>query len=211
MSNITVASVTVVQGLSGIFNSTGLHAIILHYGYLAIFALMTLEAASLPIPSEIVLPIIGFLAEQGLINVVIAFFVAMIAGIIGMTIDYFIAYFIGKDVVYKHLSLFHVKRSTLDAFDKWFQKNGVFAVFSLRLVPVLRGLISLPAGFAKMPLKQFYFYSIMGTAIWDALLITFGYYALGSASISTIVVLMSALGIVMYVIYLLVMRKTRKI
>jgi len=205
-----MAGTSIVQWALGIFGSSGIHTFIMHYGYAAVFVLMGLEAASLPIPSEVVLPAIGYLAAQGLLNVFLAFAVSLAAGILGMSVDYFVAYYVSKDVVYRHLRFFRIKKETLDAFDRWFNKNGAFAVFSFRLIPILRGLISLPAGFARMPLRQFYFYSILGTVIWDVLLISFGYYALGSSSISTIVILLSVLGVVMYVIYVLTLRRIRR-
>ncbi|MCL5008419.1 MAG: DedA family protein [Candidatus Marsarchaeota archaeon] len=210
MSSISSIITALAHGLSKSFSLAGIQALIMHYGYIAIFGLMSLEAASLPIPSEIVLPAVGYFAAQGLLNVVLAFFVALAAGIIGITVDYAIAYYIGKDVVYKHAGRFHIKKDTLDAFDSWFQKNGAFAVFSLRLVPVLRGLISLPAGFARMPLKTFYLYSILGMVVWNALLMAFGYYALGASNTTMIVVLLSVLGIIMYLIYYMMMRAVKK-
>ncbi len=182
----------------------------MHYGYLAILVLMALEAASLPIPSEVILPVAGYFIAQGTLTFLGVLVVALVGEIIGMSIDYFIAYYLNKAVVYKHLGFFHLTASRLDAFDRWFQRNGSFAVFSLRLVPIVRGLISFPAGFAKMPKKQFYFYSILGSLIWNMLLIGFGYYALSQSSIGLAVILMAVLGVFLYIFYEIVVRKIRK-
>ena len=151
------------SNLLSIFSGTALSGIVGKYGYLAILILMILESASLPIPSEILLPVAGVFAAQGVLNFYLVLIVATVAGVIGISIDYFIAYFISKDVFYKHLGLFKIKKETLENFDNWFNRNGVAAVFTMRMVPVLRGLISFPAGFSGMNKKQFYLYSILGS------------------------------------------------
>ncbi len=169
-----------------------------HYGYLAIFIIMTLESASFPIPSEVVLPAVGFLASAGTIELRLGFLAALLGGVAGMGIDYYVAYFFERKVVYKHLHLFHIKRQRVERFDMWFNENAAFAVFVGRLLPVVRGLISFPAGFAGMPVMKFYAYSITGTVIWDVLLIGFGYYAL---SISNFYLLIAAIVIFTFAMY----------
>jgi membrane protein DedA with SNARE-associated domain len=198
------------SNLLSIFSGTALSGIVGKYGYLAILILMILESASLPIPSEILLPVAGVFAAQGVLNFYLVLIVATVAGVIGISIDYFIAYFISKDVFYKHLGLFKIKKETLENFDNWFNRNGVAAVFTMRMVPVLRGLISFPAGFSGMNKKQFYLYSILGSLIWDILLVSFGFYALNGKSISTIMIMIAVLAIALYVVYLIVMKKFKK-
>lgn len=191
------------QGLlSLLFGSAS--AIISRYGYLAVFLLMVLESASLPIPSEAVLPLVGYLGATGQMNIAYGFIAAMAGGVVGMTIDYYIAYFLGKDVVYKHLHLFHIKRASIEAFDSWFEKNGRFTVFVSRLIPLVRGLINFPAGFAEMRLRSFYTYSIAGMLIWAAVLVAFGYYALSTSSLSLLVTALALFLIVLYAVYRLV-------
>ncbi|MEM3781849.1 MAG: DedA family protein [Candidatus Micrarchaeaceae archaeon] len=164
--------------LVGLFNLTysSILSLIANYGYYALFGLLVLEEASVPVPSEVVLPVTGYFIFKGLLNPVLAFAVILAGGLVGMAIDYYIAYLIGKDVVYKHLGLFHIKKESLEAFDSWFRNNGSFAVFVTRMMPVLRGIINFPAGFALMPQKKFYAYSTFGAAIWDVLLMGFGFY-----------------------------------
>ncbi len=198
------------SSILSIFSGAALSGIVGKYGYLAILILMILESASLPIPSEVLLPVAGVFAAQGVLNFYLVLIVATIAGIIGISIDYFIAYFISKDVFYKHLGFFRVKKETLENFDNWFNRNGVAAVFTMRMVPVLRGLISFPAGFSGMNKKQFYLYSILGSLIWDILLLSFGFYALNGQSISTIMVMIAILAIALYILYLVVMKKFKK-
>ncbi|MDE1869299.1 MAG: DedA family protein [Candidatus Micrarchaeota archaeon] len=179
------------------------------HGYLAVFGLMLVEGASLPVPSEIVLPLAGYFAAKGTMNVFLAFVFALLGSTGGLIIDYTIGYVIGKDIVYKHLERFHVKKSSLDAFDTWFARNGVAAVFFSRLIPVLRTLMSFPAGFAKMPLKKFFLYSITGSVIWDSVLIAFGYYLLSAKSAEIVMAAIGVFAIVMYVVFKLAMKRIR--
>ncbi len=178
------------------------------FGYLAIFGLMLLEGSSLPVPSEVVLPLAGLFAQKGLLDVYIAFFAALFGSIGGLAIDYYIGYFLGKEVVYKHLRLFHIRQESLDNFDRWFARNGTAAVFISRLIPVVRTFMSFPAGFARMNAKRFFSYSIIGTAIWDAVLLAFGYYFL---SASSAVYVLTSIGVFAIIVYLLYHVFTRRI
>lgn len=197
-----------VSALLGISGQIG--SFIASYGYLALFLLVLLEAASLPIgPNEIVLPLAGYLAATGKMDFAYAFAIIILGQTIGMAINYYIAYFLEKDVVYKHLSLFHVKRKTLEDFDVWFAKNGSFTVFITRLLPVVRGLINFPAGFAKMELKRFFFYSIVGSVIWDISLMAFGYYALAVGNATILIFAIAVFGIALYVVYKVAIGKIR--
>ena len=183
---------------------------ITHYGYVAIFILMALESSSLPVPSEVVLPLAGLLAEKGLLNFPLAFIAGVVGSIAGSLVDYAIGYVIGKDIVYKHLKLFHVKKESLDNFDIWFEKNGIAAVFLTRLVPIVRTIINFPAGFAKMRLKEFLAYSIAGILIWDAVLMAFGFYLLSSSSAVLVLASIGVFAILLYVVYKLAMKKMKK-
>lgn len=185
-------------------------SIVSAYGYLGIFILMTLESASLPIPSEVVLPVVGHLISTGTLNGYLATAVVLVASITGMAIDYTIAYYVGKRVVYKHLQSFRIKKGSLDAFDSWFNRNGRFAVFIGRMVPEVRGLVSFPAGFAQMPLKDFFLFSFLGAAIWDIALIAFGYYALSTSSLVITTTAIALFVIVLYIIYRVALSKIRK-
>jgi membrane protein DedA with SNARE-associated domain len=180
------------------------------YGYIAIFILMAMEASTLPVPSEVVLPLAGLLAEKGLLNLPIIFIAALLGAIVGSMVDYAIGYFIGKDIVYKHLRLFHIKKESLDNFDIWFEKNGIAAVFFTRLVPVLRTVVNFPAGFAKMNLKEFLGYSIAGFLIWDTVLLLFGYFLLSANSAVTVMASIGVFAILLYVIYRVAIRKIKK-
>lgn len=169
-------------------------------GYAALFFLMVLEGSSLPVPSEVVIPAAGLLAAEGVLSLPLAFFAVLFGNVVGIAIDYSVGYFLEKEVVYKHLMRLRIKRSTLDAFDSWFEKHGSFAVFVSRMLPEIRSLMSFPAGFARMDPKRFFFWSILGSMIWDYLLILFGYYALGR---TTGVLLGTVIGFFILAVYLL--------
>ena len=196
--------------LQTIFSNAYINSLLSTYGYLGLFGMMTLEGASLPIPSEVIAPIAGYLAAKGVFNFYIAALAILAGNMVGVVIDYVIGYFIGKDVVYKHLHLFHIRKEQIDAFDVWFNRNGGFAVFVSRMIPVLRGLISFPAGFARMPFKKFFLYSLVGSAIWDIVLMLFGFYLLSSNNLYIAMSAIALLALILYVIYRIAVNKTRK-
>ncbi len=200
--------INILSSLHSLFGEAS--ALVTVYGYPALFILMLLESAALPIPSEVVLPLAGLLAARGVFNVYLVFAIVLIAGVLGMAIDYYIAYFLGKDLVYKHLRRFHISKESLGSFDRWFERNGAFTVFIGRLLPEIRGLVSFPAGFAAMPKKKFFAYSIAGTAIWDVALISFGYYALNANNAYVVMVAVAVFAIVLYAIFRMATKRVRR-
>ncbi|MGC8538289.1 MAG: DedA family protein [Candidatus Micrarchaeia archaeon] len=202
-------------GVLGIFKLTysAIMQFITAYGYLGIFALMTLENASLPIPSEVVLPAIGFFVKSGQLNFVLALGAALLGNLVGIMIDYYIAYYLGKDFVYRHARTFHIKEPWIKSFEEWFARNGDFTVFISRMMPVVRGLISFPAGFALMPKGKFIAYSMLGTLIWDVVLIAFGYQVgvyVAAGNIAYTLALIAVFAIALYALYKLAAARTRK-
>jgi Uncharacterized membrane-associated protein len=180
------------------------------YGYPMLFLLMFLESSSIPVPSEVVLPLAGVLAFRNLLHFWPAFAVTLVGSALGLALDYYIGFILGKDVVYRHLHFFHLKKESINRFDSWFNRNAVAAVFFSRLLPVVRTIMSFPAGFARMPAKRFFLYSITGAAIWDMILMLFGFYAL---STNSAVVWMGAIGglaIALFVAYKVGMRRLRR-
>ena len=194
-----------------IFNVVGssfsiIEGIISSHGYAAIFILMLLESSSIPVPSEVVLPLAGVMAAKGILGFYPALLVATVGSLIGMGIDYYIGYFVGKDIIYRHLELFHVTKTSLRKFDRWFMINGEAVVFISRMVPVIRTIASLPAGFARMAKRKFFTYSAAGALVWNSVLMTFGFVTFnsynGSAGSAVIVLLsLAAFGTVLYYVY----------
>ncbi len=147
------------------------------WGYGGIFGLMVLESSSLPVPSEIVLPFSGYLVSLGKLDFLITVIVATVAAIVGSLVDYYIG-LKGIEALLKRKilgrALFSIDQLMFAA--KWFNKYGSIMVFAARLVPVLRTLISFPAGAVKMPLSKFVVYTTAGCLLWNSILIYVGYY-----------------------------------
>jgi membrane protein DedA with SNARE-associated domain len=144
-------------------------------GYAGVFALMVAESATLPIPSEIVLPLAGFLVFQGQLNFVATVIVASIGSLIGTLIDYSIGYYLGREAILRYGRVVRLNENHLKTTERWFAKHGEMIVLLARFVPLIRTLVAFPAGIAEMKLWKFISFSIVGIVIWDAILIYLGY------------------------------------
>ncbi len=171
------------------------------YGSPMLAFLMFLESSSIPVPSEVILPLAGALAARHILSFWIAYIAILIGSTLGLLLDYYIGFVVGKDVIYKHAKRLRISKESIERFDRWFDRNAVAAVFLSRLLPVVRTLMSFPAGFAKMPLRRFLFYSVAGSAIWDLMLMAFGLYAFSTNNAVIWLSSIGALAIVLYVIY----------
>ncbi len=183
-------------------------SIIQTYGYLGIFLLMLLESASLPIPSEIVLPSIGFLSKSGIINPFVSYIVSVIGSFFGIMIDYYIGFFLNKEFVYRHAMRFKIKKEHLDMVYRFFEREGEPTVLISRFVPVIRGLISFPAGFAKMNVIRFSVFSLIGILLYNALLIAFGYYAL-SLNLFNTIIFVAIFLIILYLVFVYFIKRIK--
>lgn len=153
------------------------------YGYLAVFVLMTLESALIPIPSEVTMPFAGFLASQGSLSLWLVVFLGATGNVLGSLMGYAIGF-----VLEEHLLLGWIRRYgrylLVSEHDYaraagWFTRYGSPTVFFSRLLPAVRTFISLPAGVFRMPLATFSFYTFVGSLLWSGFLAWIGYY-LGS-------------------------------
>ena len=152
-----------------------------HINYGTVVLLMSIESSFIPFPSEIVVPPAAYKAAQGTLNVFGVFFAATAGALIGATFNYFFAYFLGRKVLYRlaetriaHFLL--ITGNTLEKAESFFIKYGRSSTFIGRLIPAIRQLISLPAGFAKMDFKQFLLFTTLGSGIWNIILILLGYF-----------------------------------
>ena len=159
------------------FSSARVIALMTSLGYISLFVLMTLESASLPIPSEVVLPFAGYLAFIGVMNVVYALALGTVAALVGALIDYFLALKLGNAFVEAFVRRFGMSHRSLETAEDWFRRRGAWTVFGARFVPVVRSLISLPAGLFRMPLWSFVAFTVGGCIVWNAVLIYAGYAA----------------------------------
>jgi membrane protein DedA with SNARE-associated domain len=144
-------------------------------GYSGVFALMILESATLPVPSEVVLPVTGYLVHQGELNFWVAVLVASVGSLIGTSIDYYIGYYLGRDVVLHYGRKIRLNEDHLRTTERWFSKYGNATVLFARFVPLIRTLVAFPAGVAKMRMWKFLAFSTIGIVVWDAILIYVGY------------------------------------
>jgi membrane protein DedA with SNARE-associated domain len=142
--------------------------------------LILLETVIPPVPSEVVLALAGFLASQGVLNVVLVIVAATLGGYIGAVILYSFGRRLGEErAIHLLAKLPLVDREDFVRSADWLRSHGSQAVFYGRLVPLVRSLISLPAGAVQMPFLRFSVLTLLGSAIWNSVLILGG-YALGS-------------------------------
>jgi membrane protein DedA with SNARE-associated domain len=167
-----------------VFSSSTLNDFMTKYGYASVFALMTLESASLPIPSEVVLPLAGYFVHVGAMDFWVVVGVSTAASLVGALADYFLAKWLGRPFVVGLLNLFRLHRSALDRAEAWFDRSAQWTVFVARFVPGLRTVISLPAGLFEMNLARFVIMTVAGCLAWSVVLIYAGVLA-GSATGNT--------------------------
>ena len=148
--------------------------IISSLGYAGIFVLMLAESTFLPVPSEGVLPFAGYLIAQAKFDLLLTIAVATLGTIAGSLISYFIGKYLGRAIVSRYGKYFFVSEHDLELAHKWFVRHGEKTIFICRFIPVVRHLISLPAGAAKMNLKKFLAYTFLGGLIWNSFLIFVG-------------------------------------
>jgi len=164
-----------------ILSSSSLNAFMTNYGYASLFVLMALESASVPIPSEVVLPFAGYLAYAGVLNFWVAIGVSTLASLAGALVDYYLALWLGRPFVVGLLKIFRLHSGALDRAEGWFKRSGQWTVFAARFVPGLRTIISLPAGLFEMDVIRFVTMTVAGCFAWSVVLVYAGFLA-GSAS-----------------------------
>jgi membrane protein DedA with SNARE-associated domain len=162
----------------GVKMQSWLISIINQFGYLGIAFLILLENIFPPIPSELILTFSGFLTTMSSMNI----WISSLSATVGSMVGAILLYLLGKvlpqrkivQFIKKHQKIFRLKESDLKRSSDWMTKRGSSAVFLCRFVPVVRSLISIPAGAAHMRLWKFLLFSTLGTAIWNTILIYLG-------------------------------------
>jgi membrane protein DedA with SNARE-associated domain len=149
--------------------------------YFTVALLMAIESTFLPLPSEVVVPFAAYKAGQGDLNVFLVVFFGTVGALCGSLINYTLAYYLGRPLVYKFADskigkLFLLSKEKVVHAEEYFIRNGKTSTFIGRLVPGVRHLISIPAGLAKMNLRDFMLYTFVGAGIWDIILAIIGYY-----------------------------------
>lgn len=150
----------------------------LNYGW--IFFLMLLESTVVPVPSEFVVTPAAYHAASGSLDVWLVILFATVGADIGASINYWVAYFIGRPLVYRFANskigkMCLLNQEKVEHAEQYFDKNGVISTLIGRLVPGIRHLISIPAGLAKMHYGKFLLYTTIGAAAWHAILAFLGW------------------------------------
>ena len=153
-----------------------------HLNYWTVMLFMTIESSFIPFPSEAVVPPAAWKAAvSGDMNVVLVVVFATLGALIGALINYYLAVWLGRPIVYGfansrvgHMCL--IDEAKVQKAERYFDEHGAVSTFVGRLVPAVRQLISIPAGLARMSLGRFVLYTSLGAGVWNAILAALGYY-----------------------------------
>ncbi len=149
------------------------------FGYIGVFLLIAIENIFPPIPSEVILLFGGFMTTYTRLNIIGMVIASTLGSVIGAIVLYYIGKIFNKDRLKKIISgkigkIIRLKPSDIDKADQWFDKKGNKTVFFCRFVPLIRSLISIPAGMSEMPMGKFLLYTVIGSTIWNTVLIIVG-------------------------------------
>jgi membrane protein DedA with SNARE-associated domain len=171
---------------------------------------MAMESSSLPVPSEVVLPLAGYLVYTGHFNFVFVVIAATAGNLVGTLIDYSIGFYLGRAAILRYGRYVRLSESHLKTAETWFAKHGNITVLFAQFVPLIRTLVAFPAGIAEMKVWKFISFAVIGIVIWDTALTYLGYafgqnYTTISAvlekaftPIGIIAVILAILGIAIY-------------
>ncbi len=149
--------------------------LIQHWGYGGILFLMTLESSVFPIPSEMVMPQAGYLVARGEMNMAIVITLGVLGSWLGALLNYFVALKLGRPFFLKFGRYFFCPPDKFAMVERFFEAHGEVSTFTGRLIPVVRHLISIPAGLTRMKMSRFLFYTGTGSAIWMVTLTLIGF------------------------------------
>ncbi len=144
------------------------------FGYPVIVFLMTLESMVFPVPSEAVLPFVGFSISVGGLNFWWSVLAATLGSIIGSIISYYLGVYGGRYALKKWGKYLLLNEHHLELTENFFKKRGEGAIFICRFIPIVRHFISIPAGMGKMNIWKFLIFTIAGASMWNAFLIYVG-------------------------------------
>lgn len=140
------------------------------FGYFGIFLLITIENLFPPIPSEIILTFSGFIAKEAHLNLFLIIMSSTLGSVVGAIILYYLGYFLNDKII----SILKLNKNNTSKTMNEFNKSGKKSVFFGRLAPIIRSLISIPAGIAKMNIVEFTILTTLGSLIWNTILILLG-------------------------------------
>lgn len=149
--------------------------------YTSIFFLMLLESTVVPVPSELVVAPAAYHAAGGSMNVLLVILFATLGADVGASINYFVALYVGRPVVYRFANskwgrMCLLNQEKVEKSERYFDDHGVAATLTGRLIPGIRHLISIPAGLARMSYSKFLLYTTIGAGAWHSILAAMGWY-----------------------------------
>jgi membrane protein DedA with SNARE-associated domain len=144
-------------------------------GYTGIFLLMAMESSVFPIPSEVVMPPAGYLVHEGKMNMALVILSGTLGSLAGAYANYFVARWLGRPLVIKYGRYVWITEEHFNRVESFFLRHGEISTFIGRLLPVIRHLISIPAGIARMNHLRFTLYTAIGAALWVSVLSWIGY------------------------------------
>jgi membrane protein DedA with SNARE-associated domain len=149
------------------------------YGYFGIFFLIFIENIFPPIPSEVVLLFGGFMTTYSKLGVPLMILFSTLGSVVGAIVLYYVGKILNKERLKKIVSgkvgkILRLKASDIEKADRWFDTKGNKTVFFCRFIPVVRSLISIPAGMSEMAMTKFLLYTTVGSAIWNTVLLVIG-------------------------------------
>jgi membrane protein DedA with SNARE-associated domain len=144
-------------------------------GYPGIFLLMAMESSIIPVPSELVMPPAGYLAFQGKMNIGVAILCGTFGSLAGAYANYFASHYLGRPLIIKYGKYVLIPPEKFERVERFFLQHGEISTFIGRLLPVVRHLISIPAGLSGMNHLRFSIYTMLGAGIWCSILAGIGY------------------------------------
>ncbi len=163
-----------IAGILGMIGSFSID-LITQMGYAGVFILMVLESMIFPMPSELVMPFAGFAASRGELSMLFVIIASTLGSLVGSLLSYYIGYFGGNRLVTRFGKYLLLDEEDLRKTEQWFMKRGEITILIGRLIPVVRHLISIPAGIGKMDLLKFSAYTVIGATAWNTFLAYLGY------------------------------------
>lgn len=148
---------------------------VLALGYPGIVVLMAIESSVLPLPSELVMPPAGYLAANGQLNAWLAVAAGTLGSVLGALANYALAAWVGEPVLRRYGKFVLMSERSLDRTEAFFRRHGEISTFIGRLLPVIRHLISIPAGLSRMALARFVAFTALGAGLWCGILTYLGW------------------------------------
>ena len=190
----------------------------LSIGYIGTFIWMVIESSFIPWPSELLLIPQGVLIQQNKLSFLLVFIAATLGSLVGALINYFLALYLGRRTVNRLISRYGtfllLNDEKIEKVDSFFNKHGEITTFIGRLIPGIRQLISLPAGFGRMNLLRFSFFTALGAGIWSLILISLGVFFGNNShiieqNINLITLLIISFSLIIILLYVLISRKKK--